>query len=229
MHSVLIVDDERDIRDLIAEVMQRKGYSTFLAGDGYEALQALRDHQVDIVVSDIMMPRLDGLSLIREIRRTSTVPVILLSARNDDVDKIWGLGIGADDYIVKPVSLNELVARIEAQIRRNEVYGSANRITDAILSKGGFELNTESCEVMLDGYEIILLAKEFKLLSFFLENTERVFTKKQLYRAVWDGDYCFDDNTVTVTISRLRGKIEKDGKKYIHTIRGLGYKLSLRA
>lgn len=229
MRSVLIVDDEKDIRNLIAEIMKRKGYATVLAGDGYEALRLLKDRRVDIVVSDIMMPGLDGLNLVREIRKTSTVPVILLSARSDDVDKIWGLGVGADDYIVKPVNLNELVARIEAQIRRNRVYDSPDSVPVDILARGGFELNAARCELRLDGEEVLLLAKEFKLLSFFLENSERVFTKKQLYRAVWDGEYCFDDNTVAVTISRLRSKIEKGDKKYIHTIRGLGYKLSFKA
>lgn len=226
MYKILIVEDEIDIRNLIEETMQKKGYVTFTAGDGYEALKILEDKEVDIIVSDIMMPHLDGLNLVREIRKTSNVPVILLSARNDDVDKIWGLGIGADDYVVKPVNINELAARIEAQLRRNKVYDATVSNTNGIISVGCFEMDEEKCQLKMNGEEIQLLAKEFKLISHFLKNPDKVFTKKQLYKAVWNDEYCFDDNTITVTISRLRSKIEKVDKKYIHTIRGLGYKFA---
>ena len=226
MYKILIVEDEIDIRNLIEETMQKKGYVTFTAGDGYEALKILEDKEVDIIVSDIMMPHLDGLNLVREIRKTSNVPVILLSARNDDVDKIWGLGIGADDYVVKPVNINELAARIEAQLRRNKVYDATLSNTNGIISVGCFEMDEEKCQLKMNGEEIQLLAKEFKLISHFLKNPDKVFTKKQLYKAVWNDEYCFDDNTITVTISRLRSKIEKVDKKYIHTIRGLGYKFA---
>ena len=226
MYKILIVEDEMDIRNLIEETMQKKGYVTFTAQDGYEALKILEDKEVDIIVSDIMMPHLDGLNLVREIRKTSNVPVILLSARNDDVDKIWGLGIGADDYVVKPVNINELAARIEAQLRRNKVYDATVSNTNGIISVGCFEMDEEKCQLKMNGEEIQLLAKEFKLISHFLKNPDKVFTKKQLYKAVWNDEYCYDDNTITVTISRLRSKIEKVDKKYIHTIRGLGYKFA---
>lgn len=227
MYKILIVEDEIDIRNLIEETMQKRGYDTVTAGDGYEALKIIKDKEVDIIVSDIMMPHLDGLNLVREVRKTSNVPVIFLSARNDDVDKIWGLGIGADDYVVKPVNMNELVARIEAQLRRNKVYDVTSDNTGTILREGCFELNAEKCELKMEGKEVELLAKEFKLIAYFLKNPGRVFTKKQLYNAVWDDEYCFDDNTIIVTLSRLRSKIENGDKKYIHTIRGLGYKFSL--
>jgi len=226
MYKILIVEDEIHIRNLIEETMEKKGYVTFTAGDGYEALKRLKEQEVDIIVSDIMMPNLDGLNLVREIRKTSNIPVILLSARSEDVDKIWGLGIGADDYVVKPVNINELAARIEAQLRRNKVYDASSSITSTVLSLGCFEMDEERCQLKINGEEVKLLAKEFKLMAYFLKNPEKVFTKKQLYKAVWDDEYCFDDNTITVTISRLRSKIENGDKKYIHTIRGLGYKFA---
>lgn len=226
MYKLLIVEDEIDIRNLIEETMKKRGYMTFIAGDGYEALKILKDKEVDIIVSDIMMPHLDGLNLVREIRKTSSIPIIFLSARDDDVDKIWGLGIGADDYVVKPVNINELAARIEAQLRRNKVYDATSSSSPAILSIGCFEMDEEKCQLKMNGKEVKLLAKEFKLMAYFLKNPDKVFTKKQLYKEVWNDEYCFDDNTITVTISRLRSKIENGDKKYIHTKRGLGYKFA---
>ncbi|SKB65346.1 DNA-binding response regulator, OmpR family, contains REC and winged-helix (wHTH) domain [Acetoanaerobium noterae] len=227
MYKVLIVEDEADIRNLIDETMKKRGYETFTAGDGYEALRLLSRTSADIVVSDIMMPHLDGLSLVKEIRKTSNIPVIFLSARNDDVDKIWGLGIGADDYVVKPVNINELVARIEAQLRRTKIYDGYCTIISENIQLGEFILDEDKCEITLDGKEIKLLAKEFKLLAYFLKNPDKVVTKKQLYKQVWDDEYYFDDNTITVTISRLRSKIENKDRKYIYTIRGLGYKFKV--
>ncbi|WP_353107296.1 response regulator transcription factor [Acetoanaerobium noterae] len=227
MYKVLIVEDEADIRNLIDETMKKRGYETFTASDGYEALRLLSHTSADIIVSDIMMPHLDGLSLVKEIRKTSNIPVIFLSARNDDVDKIWGLGIGADDYVVKPVNINELVARIEAQLRRAKIYDVSSTIISESIQLGEFILDEGKCEITLDGKEIKLLAKEFKLLAYFLKNPDKVVTKKQLYRQVWDDEYYFDDNTITVTISRLRSKIENKDRKYIHTIRGLGYKFKV--
>lgn len=227
MYKVLIVEDEADIRNLIDETMKKRGYETFTAGDGYEALKLLSHTSADIVVSDIMMPHLDGLSLVKEIRKTSNIPVIFLSARNDDVDKIWGLGIGADDYVVKPVNINELVARIEAQLRRAKIYDVSSTIISENIQLGEFILDEDKCEITLDGKEIKLLAKEFKLLAYFLKNPDKVVTKKQLYKQVWDDEYYFDDNTITVTISRLRSKIENKDRKYIYTIRGLGYKFKV--
>lgn len=224
MYRLLIVDDEIDIRNLIEETMKRRGYRTFSAGDGYEALEVLNNEEIDIIVTDIMMPHFDGLNLVREIRKTSNIPVIFLSARDDDVDKIWGLGIGADDYVVKPVNINELAARIEAQLRRNKVYDAIKSNMAEILCVGCFEMDEEKCQLKMNGEEVSLLAKEFKLMAHFLKNPNKVLTKKQLYQAAWNDEYYFDDNTITVTISRLRSKIENGEKKYIHTIRGLGYK-----
>lgn len=226
MYKILIVEDEIHIRNLIEETMQKKGYITFTAGDGYDALKRLKEQEVDIIVSDIMMPNLDSLNLVGEIRKSSNIPVILLSARSEDMDKIWGLGIGADDYVVKPVNINELAARIEAQLRRNKIYDAVSNSTNTIISMGRFEMDEEKFQLKINGEEVKLLAKEFKLMAHFLKNPEKVFTKKQLYKAVWEEEYCFDDNTITVTISRLRSKIENGDKKYIHTIRGLGYKFA---
>ncbi len=229
MYRILIVEDDKDIRGLITDTLQRKGYATRAAGDGFEALELFKAYHADLIVSDIMMPHLDGFNLVREIRKTSNVPIIFLSARNDDVDKILGLGIGADDYIIKPVNINELVARIEAQLRRHKVYDTAQDNLSSEIVKGCFQLDEEKCELRKYGSEVKLLAKEFKLMAFLIKNTDRVFTKKQLYNAVWGDEYCFDDNTITVTLSRLRGKIETGDEKYIYTIRGLGYKFSLKS
>lgn len=227
MYFILIADDDADIRNLVKETLTRKEFECITADNGISVLEKLVENKIDLIISDIMMPKLDGFNLIREIRKTSNVPIIILSARGDDMDKILGLGIGADDYLVKPVNMDELVARTEAHLRRNKIYDTSNA-ADQVIKAGQLTLDKDKSVLMTDGKEITLVAKEYKLIVHFMENQEKILTKKQLYNAVWEDEYCYDDNTINATLSRLRSKINLDGHNYIQTIRGLGYKFSAK-
>lgn len=224
--NVLIAEDEEDIRNLLKLQLEQEGYSVFSAKDGLEALEVVQNKAIDLAVLDVMMPRLDGFNLLRKIRQTSNFPVIFLTARGDEMDKVLGLGIGADDYLVKPFSMAELVARVGAQLRRNHEYSSHKSHTSSKLVFGGLCLDSDACCVYKNDVLVELNAKEFLLLKYLMENPERVFTKKQLYTAVWNEDIYYDDNTIMVHISHIRTKIETDPKNpdYIKTIRGIGYK-----
>lgn len=196
------------------------------ARDGLEALEIIQTKAVDLAVLDVMMPRLDGFNLLRKIRQTSKIPVLFLTARGDEMDKILGLGIGADDYLVKPFSMGELLARISALLRRNLEYAAHRQVADSQIAYGGLVLDMDACCVWKDGIQVELNAKEYMLLKHLMENPARVLTKRQLYMAVWDETAYFDDNTIMVHISHIRTKIETDSKdpKYIKTVRGIGYK-----
>ena len=172
------------------------------------------------------MPRLDGFNPLRKIRETSTIPVMFLTTRSEEIDKIMGLGMGADDYLSKPFSMSELIARVGAHLRRSREYSEPQR-EDMLLAYGALKIDRKACCAYRDGTLMELGAKEYRMLLFLMEHPERVFTKKQLYNAVWEDDYYFDDNTIMVHISHLRNKIESDPQhpEYIKTVRGLGYKL----
>lgn len=225
--NILIADDEADIRNLIKISLEEHGYTVLAAQNGKEAWELFSTQDVDLAILDVMMPVMDGFNLLRKIREHSTVPVIFLTARADDMDKVLGLGLGADDYISKPFSVAELIARVGAQLRRSNEYLSQKEKPVSSISYGNLSIDKEKCCAFKDGKPIELGAKEYKLLLYFMENPERVFTKQQLYRAVWDEEYYFDDNTVMVHISRIRSRIEDDPQdpKYLKTIRGIGYKL----
>ena len=224
--NVLIAEDENDIRNLLKLNLEQEGYSVFAAKDGIEALEVMQNNIIELAILDVMMPRLDGFNLLRKIRQTSNIPVIFLTARGDDMDKVLGLGIGADDYLVKPFSMAELLARVSAQLRRNLEYSFHKPQVYSKIEYGGLCLDMDACCVYKDADLVELNAKEYMLLKYLMENPERVFTKKQLYKAVWDEDVYYDDNTIMVHISHIRSKIETDPKnpEYIKTIRGIGYK-----
>jgi len=224
--NILIAEDERHIRNLLQLQFEQEKYFVFAASDGIEALEIIQNKNIDLAILDVMMPRLDGFNLLRKIRETRNFPVIFLTARGDDMDKILGLGIGADDYLVKPFSMAELLARVSAQLRRNLEYSLKKIQTFSQIEYGSICLDKDACCVYKDDEMVEMNAKEFMLLKYLMENAERVFTKKQLYKAVWDEDAYYDDNTIMVHISHLRNKIETDSKnpKYIKTIRGIGYK-----
>jgi len=224
--NILIAEDERHIRNLLQLQLEQEKYFVFAASDGIEALEIIQNKNIDLAILDVMMPRLDGFNLLRKIRETRNFPVIFLTARGDDMDKILGLGIGADDYLVKPFSMAELLARVSAQLRRNLEYSFKKIQTFSQIEYGSICLDKDACCVYKDDEMVEMNAKEFMLLKYLMENAERVFTKKQLYKAVWDEDAYYDDNTIMVHISHLRNKIETDSKnpKYIKTIRGIGYK-----
>jgi len=225
--NILIADDEDDIRNLVKINLEENGYAVFTAKNGKEAWDVFAAQEVHLAILDVMMPVMDGFNLLRKIREHSTIPVIFLTARTDEMDKVLGLGLGADDYLAKPFSIAELVARVGAQLRRNNEYLSPKEKNNASITYGNLSIDKEKCCVFKDGKPIELGAKEYKLLLYFVEHPERVFTKRQLYNAVWGDEYCFDDNTVMVHISRIRNRIEDDPQKpkYLKTIRGIGYKL----
>lgn len=225
--NLLIAEDEADIRNLLKISLEEEGYTVFPAMDGLEALEILKREEVHLAILDVMMPRLDGFNLLRKIRESSTLPVIFLTARAEDMDKVLGLGMGADDYLAKPFSMNELIARVKAHLRRNHEYITPAQNEEVCLQYGRLRLDKKSCCLYVDDRPVELNAKEYKLLLLFMENPQRVFTKKQLYTAVWEEDFYYDDNTIMVHISHLRNKIEADPQnpEYIKTIRGIGYKL----
>ena len=225
--NILIADDEEDIRNLIKISLEENGYSVLTAQNGREAWDILASQDVHLAILDVMMPVMDGFNLLRKIREHSTIPVIFLTARTDEIDKVLGLGLGADDYIAKPFSVAELLARVGAQLRRNNEYLSTKEKSPVIITYGDLSVDKEKCCAYKNGKPIELGAKEYKLLLFFLEHPEKVFTKRQLYQAVWDEEYYFDDNTIMVHISRIRNRIgdEPQNPKYLKTIRGIGYKL----
>jgi len=222
----LIAEDEDDIRNLLKLQLEQEGYSVFAAKDGIEALEAIQSKDINLAILDVMMPRLDGFNLLRKVRQTSNIPVIFLTARGDDMDKVLGLGIGADDYLVKPFSMAELLARVAAQLRRNLEYSSQKAQAFSKIEHGSLCLDKDACCIYKNNVMMELNAKEFMLLKHLMENPERVFTKRQLYMAVWNEDSYYDDNTIMVHISHIKSKIEKDPKnpEYIKTIRGIGYK-----
>lgn len=224
---ILVADDELDIRDLLTANLTDQGYEVVTATNGKEAYERLIDVEIDLAILDVMMPILDGFNLLRKIREISQVPVIFLTARTSDMDKVLGLGLGADDYLVKPFSIAELLARVGAQLRRSNDYRGTVSAPKQQLTYGDLVLDLDNCCLNAQDTTVDLNAKEFKMLKFFMENPERIFTKKQLYQAIWDEEYYFDDNTIMVHVSRLRSHIELDPQKprYLKTIRGIGYKL----
>lgn len=225
--KILIADDEADIRNLIKINLEENGYTVLSAQNGKEALDLLLSEDIHLAILDVMMPVMDGFNLLRKIREYSTIPVIMLTARSDEMDKLLGLGLGADDYLSKPFSVSELIARVGAQLRRSNEYLTPREKSVTTVTYGNLSMDREKCCAFKDGKPIELGAKEYKLLLYFMENPERVFTKRQLYHAVWEEDFYYDDNTIMVHISRIRSRIEDDPQKpkYLKTIRGIGYKL----
>lgn len=222
--NILIAEDEKDIRELLELHLAGEGFNIFKAEDGEKAIEIFEKEEIDIALLDVMMPKINGYKVISRIREKSDIPILFITARAEDEDKVMGLGLGADDYISKPFSPSEVVARVQAHLRRYFKY--SNKVSDEIIYNH-LVLDKKSCEVSKGGEQIILNAKEFKLLQLFMENIGRVFTKKQLYENVWEEQYYGDSNTIMVHISHLREKIEENPKKpvYIKTIRGIGYKL----
>lgn len=223
--NILIAEDERDIRNLVNLHLSKDGYKIFEAENGFEAINIFEKHNIDLAVLDVMMPIMDGINVLRKIRENSTIPVIFLTARGEESDKILGLGLGADDYIVKPFSPLELSARVQAHLRRYYKYTAEKPIREIII--GDITINKESYTVYKKNNKVELNAKEYKILELLMDNPGRVFTKKQIYEEVWGEPFYGDENTIMVHISHLRDKIEEDPKvpKYLKTIRGIGYKV----
>ncbi len=226
---ILIADDTKEISSFIAKHLEKEGYIVDIAGNGEEALRQFRNNEYQLIILDIMMPKLDGIEVCKKLRRDTNVPIIMLTAKDDEIDKILGLKIGADDYMTKPFSIKELMARVDAHLRRYLVLsGKMNNNDENTVLIGDLKVNFNSYMVYRDDDPIHLTAKEFDLLKFFVSNPNQVFTKAQIFRQVWGDEYIEDDNTVMVHIRRLRKKIEvnSDKPKYIQTVWGIGYKFS---
>lgn len=223
-YTILIADDEAEIRELLRLYLEKDGYRVLEAADGRSALSLLETEEIDMALLDIMMPEVDGYHVLKKLRENSNMPVMILSAKNQDADKILGLDLGADDYLAKPFNPMEAVARINSNIRRFYSLGAESRKVRQLEVKD-LRLDTEECVVYRNGHPIDLTSVEYKMLRMFMEHPGKVFTKQQLYENVWGEEYAIADNNIMVSISRLRAKLSEDGSAYIKTIRGLGYRM----
>lgn len=222
-YNVLIVDDDKNIANLIQLYLEKEGYDTFIANDGMEAISMFEKHTPDLVLLDIMMPRLDGYDALREIRKKSNIPAIMLTAKGETFDKVLGLELGADDYIVKPFDNKELVARIKAVLRR--YHQDNSKSTDGVIFPN-LNINTSDYTISYHSLKLELPPKEFELLLFLASNPNQVFTREQLLDNVWGYDYIGETRTVDVHIKRLREKFIHDDPWDIKTVWSVGYKFS---
>ncbi|MFT8889186.1 MAG: response regulator transcription factor [Ethanoligenens sp.] len=228
MKKILVVEDDVEINQLITKYLQKEGYTPYSVFNGNDAVSFINNEDCHLIILDLMLPRMDGQEVLREIRKNYTMPVIILSAKDRETDKILGLELGADDYITKPFTIGELTARVKAQLRRSTKWNPDPAFTETkIIRHGDLELNTGTYEVKVAGETKTLTSKEFAILLLFLENPTRVFTKAQIFESVWHEESLSDNNTVMVHINRLRSKIEADPSNsiYIQTVWGFGYKL----
>ncbi|MFZ3198986.1 MAG: response regulator transcription factor [Bacillus mycoides] len=227
-HHILLVEDDISIQEMVETYLVKEGFQVTIASDGEEGVNAFLKGSFDLIILDIMMPKLDGLEVVRIIREKSAVPILMMSAKDTDVDKAVGLGLGADDYICKPFSMIELAARVKAGIRRSTKY-SAVESKDEAVQIGDLIIDPINFTVEKKGRQLKLTLKEFEILKLFVKNQNRVFTKAQIYTLVWNEEYYGDDNVINVHMRRLREKIESDpsNPEYIKTLWGIGYKLEV--
>ena len=233
MEKILIVDDEKEIRDLVEIYLKGEGYKTVKAGDGEEALYALRnDPEIDLIILDVMMPKLNGIEACLKIREERELPIIMLSAKSEDMDKILGLNMGADDYLTKPFNPLELVARVKSQLRRYyrlnpKVKAQVIEEISNIVTIEDLEVNLDTHEIFIDGKEVKLTPTEFDILVLLAKNRGKVFSISNIYESVWNQEFMESDNTVMVHIRKIREKIESDPRKprFIKTVWGVGYKI----
>jgi DNA-binding response OmpR family regulator len=226
--KILVVDDDREIAGAIEKLLKLEGYEVIKAYNGLEALDILVTNAIQLIVLDIMMPKLDGLSTTMRIRSSKNIPIIILSAKTEDSDKILGLSMGADDYITKPFNPQELVARVKSQLRRYMQLGDMGNINlSSQIMVGGLFLDTEKVQVTVDGEPVRLTAKEYKILELLMKNAGIVFSAEQIYERIWEETAYSVENTVMVHIRRIREKIEINPKepKYLKVVWGIGYKI----
>lgn len=233
--TILVVDDNREIVDAIALLLGKEGYNIIKAYDGLDALDKLVSNEIHLILIDIMMPRMDGLSAIMKIREKNNIPIIILSAKSEDTDKVLGLSMGADDYVAKPYNPMELTARVKASLRRYLRLGAlkdAGQEPDGeeVLVIGGMELNTVQKRLVVDGEEKRLTATEYKILELLMRNPGRIFSAEEIYQRVWNEEGYAVENTVMVHIRHIREKIEINPKepRYVKVVWGLGYKMEGR-
>jgi two-component system, OmpR family, response regulator VanR len=232
--TILIIDDEKEIRDLVGIYLTNEGYTVLKAADGLEGLEYLGNETVHLVILDIMMPRMDGIQACMKIRESKNVPIIMLSAKSQDMDKIMGLTTGADDYVTKPFQPLELVARVKSQLRRylrlNQTDGNTPTNSSEqldVISIDGLSINVSTHEVMVEGKEVKLTPREFAILELLARNPGVVFNTEKIYERVWNEPFYESENTVMVHIRNLREKLEGNPRspRYIKTVWGVGYKI----
>ena len=226
MSKVLIVEDEDAIAEIERDYLELSGFDVTLASDGKEGLDIALKEDFDIIILDIMLPGMDGFDICKEIRKEKDIPIIMVSAKKEDIDKIRGLGIGADDYMTKPFSPSELVARVKAHLARYERLLTNNKPENEIIEIRGIKIDKTARRVFVNGEEKSFTTKEFDLLTFLAEHPNHVYTKEELFREIWDMESIGDIATVTVHIKKIREKIEADtsNPQYIETIWGVGYR-----
>ena len=226
MKRILLVEDEKEISLMVKNYLTKEGYIVDTAFNGEEGLFQFRQKDYSLVILDIMMPKMDGIELIKRIREKSNVPAIILSAKDGEIDKALGLGFGADDYVAKPFSMVELSARVKAAIRRATEYSNEEVKQNKVIKVDDLTIDINNYSVKRGDEHLTLTNKEFEIFKLFLTNPNIVFTKEQIYRQVWEDDFMGDDNIINVHIRRLREKVERDPSKpkYIKTLWGIGYK-----
>jgi DNA-binding response OmpR family regulator len=229
MYTILVCDDEKEIVDAIEIYLVQEGFRVLKAYDGVQALECLKNEEVHLLILDLMMPKMDGIHAIMKIREESSIPIIVLSAKTQDTDKILGLNLGADDYVAKPFNPLELIARVKSQIRRYTNFGGSLTAEpqEKVYSTGGLVINDDRKEVTVDGAPVKLTRIEYNILLFLVQNKGKVFSIDQIYEQIWKEEAFGADNTVTVHIRHIREKIEIDPKnpKYLKVIWGIGYKV----
>lgn len=227
MQTILVCDDDREIVEAIDIYLQQEGYQVLKAYDGEEALRILKESEVHLLIMDVMMPKLDGIRATLKIREESSIPIIILSAKTEDSDKILGLNVGADDYLGKPFNPLELVARVKSQLRRYTMLGNVAEKNDAVYEVGGLSINDDLKEVTVDGEAVRLTPIEYNILLLLVKNQGKVFSINQIYENIWNEDAIGADNTVAVHIRHIREKIEINPKepRYLKVVWGVGYKI----
>ena len=228
MSKILVCDDDKEIVEAIDIYQTQEGYTVRKAYDGEEALKILKEEEIDLLIIDVMMPRLDGIRATLKIREENNIPIIILSAKSEDADKILGLNVGADDYVTKPFNPLELVARVKSQMRRYTQLGSTRMDeSKAVYSTGGLSINDDLKEVTVDGEPVKLTPIEYNILLFLVKNQGKVFSIDQIYEKIWNEDAIGVDNTVAVHIRHIREKIEINPKepRYLKVVWGVGYKV----
>jgi len=227
MTEILICDDDKEIAAAIAIYLENEGYKTHLAYNGKEALSVIEENDVKLIIMDVMMPELDGLRATMEIRKERNIPIIMLSAKSEDTDKIMGLSVGADDYVTKPFNPLELIARVKSQLRRFTVLGSLPTPESEVYTVGGLTVDNNNKTVSVDDEEVRLTPLEYKIILLMIRSPGRVFSIDEIYERVWGEDAFAADNTIAVHIRRIREKIEIDPKnpRYLKVMWGIGYKL----
>jgi DNA-binding response OmpR family regulator len=226
-YKILLIEDDPEISEMLKNYLTTENYEVTCAADGQEACKQFGSSTFSIVLLDLMIPKISGMDVMKHIRKNSVVPIIIISAKDTETDKTLGLGLGADDYITKPFSVAEVLARIKAALRRTTEYDNSSITIPVSLTAGDLIMNLSDYSLTKKSEKIELTAKEFEILKLLLQNPKKVYTKEQLYSLIWKNAYFGDENAVNVHISRLRNKIEDDTRnpKYILTVWGIGYKL----